>query len=142
MNRREFVTLVGVGGAVALTPEIGSALPNTAQFPKRKDGFTLVGTVKALEKTGQLLNKTSPVGPILIIKNPNNSSLVAVNPTCTHEGCTVKWKADQSVFSCPCHKGIFSSTGQVIEGKPKRNLALYQTKIEGGNILVKSGISA
>ena len=58
MNRREFVTLAGVGGAIACLPEIVSA--ETANF-------VAVGTVKELDKTGKLLVKDTPVGKVLII---------------------------------------------------------------------------
>lgn len=137
MNRREFVSLVGVGGAIACAPEVVTAATEGTK-QKRPDGFVAVGTVKELEKQGQLLNKKSPVGPILLIKEAGSSTIIAVNPTCTHEGCTVKWKADQKILACPCHPGTFTATGVVMKKPPKRNLATYQTKIEGDIILVKA----
>jgi cytochrome b6-f complex iron-sulfur subunit len=137
MNRREFVSLVGVSGAIACAPEVVTAATEGTK-QKRPDGFVAVGTVKELEKQGQLLNKKSPVGPILLIKEAGSSTISAVNPTCTHEGCTVKWKADQKILACPCHPGTFTATGVVMKKPPKRNLATYQTKIEGDIILVKA----
>jgi cytochrome b6-f complex iron-sulfur subunit len=129
MNRREFVTLVGVGGAIASLSEVVTAAT---------DGFVAVGTVQALDKTGQLLVKNASVGPVLVIKNPDGKGIRAVNPTCTHKGCTVDWKADQKSLVCPCHSASYSSTGQVIKGPAKKNLATYQTKISGNTILVKA----
>ena len=129
MNRREFVTLAGVGGAIACLPEIVSA--ETANFVE-------VGTVKELDKTGKLLVKDTPVGKVLIIKNPSGKGLSAVNPTCTHKGCTVDWKAEEKSFVCPCHNATFSSTGEVTKGPAKKALKTYQTKVTGDTILVKA----
>ena len=137
MNRREFVSLVGVGGAIACAPEVVTAATEGTK-EKRPDGFVAVGTVKELEKQGQLLNKKSPVGPVLLIKEAGSSTISAVNPTCTHQGCTVKWKADQKILACPCHPGTFTATGVVMKQPPKHNLTTYQTKIEGDIILVKA----
>ncbi|MFM7439937.1 MAG: ubiquinol-cytochrome c reductase iron-sulfur subunit [Snowella sp.] len=137
MNRREFVTLVGVGGAIACAPEVVTAATEGTK-EKRPDGFVPVGTVKELEQKGQLLNKKSPLGPVLLIKESGSNTITAVNPTCTHEGCTVKWKADEKILACPCHPGTFTSTGVVTNKPPKANLKTYQTKIEGNVILVKA----
>jgi cytochrome b6-f complex iron-sulfur subunit len=137
MNRREFVTLVGVGGAIACTPEVVTASTERTK-QKRPDGFVPVGTVKELEQKGQLLNKKSPLGPVLLIKEPGSNTITAVNPTCTHEGCTVKWKADEKILACSCHPGTFTSTGVVTNKPPKANLKTYQTKIEGNVILIKA----
>ncbi|MEB3192870.1 MAG: Rieske (2Fe-2S) protein [Snowella sp.] len=137
MNRREFVTLAGVGGAIACAPEVISAATEATQ-PKRSDGFVAVGTVKELDQKGQLLNKKSPLGPVLLIKEPGSQTINAVNPRCTHEGCTVRWKEEKKILACPCHPGTFTSTGIVTHGPAKRNLKTYQTKVEGNVILIKA----
>ena len=137
MNRREFVSLVGVGGAIACAPEVVTAA-NEGTKQKRPDGFVAVGTVKELEQKGQLLNKKSPIGPVLVFKEPGSNNIRAVNPICPHEGCTVKWKEDKNTLACPCHPGTFTSAGVVTRKPPKANLKTYQTKIEGNVILIKA----
>ena len=137
MNRREFVTLVGAGGAIACAPEVVTAATEGTK-EKRPDGFVAVGTVKELEQKGQLLNKKSPIGPVLLIKEPGGTTISAVNPTCTHEGCTVKWKEEKKTLACPCHSATFTSAGAVTHGPAKTNLKTYQTKIEGNVIMIKA----
>jgi cytochrome b6-f complex iron-sulfur subunit len=137
MNRREFVAFVGVGGAIACAPEVVSAATEATQT-KRPDGFVAVGTVKELDQKGQLLNKKSPLGPVLLIKEPGSQTIHAVNPRCTHEGCTVRWKEDKKILACPCHPGTFTRTGIVTHGPAERNLKTYQTKVEGNVILIKA----
>ena len=65
-------------------------------------------------------------------------NLIAVNPTCTHQGCSIDWKAKQGKFVCPCHGAKFAPDGKAQEGPAKKPLKTYQAKIEGGSILVKA----
>ncbi|MFM7714402.1 MAG: hypothetical protein ACKO7A_17345, partial [Microcystis sp.] len=68
MNRREFVALVGVGGAMACAPEIlGTATDQEMTPAQAADGFVKVTgiTLKELEAKGSFLDKKSPVGSLL-----------------------------------------------------------------------------
>lgn len=142
MKRREFMNWVGLGWlAVSLPVAIAActsdATSTTSVTPAAK-GWQKVGTVAELDKTGQLLAQNSPVGAVLVVgtsKNPNN--LVAVNPTCTHKGCTVAWKADQNNFACPCHDAKFAADGKVVAAPAKNPLKTYVAKIEGDAVLVQ-----
>ncbi len=141
MKRREFITLVGVGSATPLiisacTPKASETVSNSV----RSDGFQEVGKLTELEKNKQIIAENLGNGQqkALIISNPtDNSQLIAVNPTCTHAGCTVSWESEKQVFICPCHDSQFSSDAQVVEGPANEPLASYEVKSEGDAILVK-----
>ena len=106
----------------------------------RSDGFRVVGSLAALNKNGQILSEQSPIGPILVIRNPATpAALSAVNPTCTHQGCLVAWKGERKAFVCPCHAANFKADGTVIQGPAKKALATYTAKIEGDSVLAKKG---
>lgn len=142
MKRREFISLVGVSSA---TPLIISACTPKASQPVANspsaDGFQEIGTLTELEQKQQLLgeNLGERDNKALIIRNPtDNNQLIAVNPTCTHAGCTVTWESEEQVFVCPCHDSQFSSDGKVLEGPATEPLASYQVKLEGDSILVKT----
>lgn len=146
MNRREFMTWVGVGGLAsslpiaiaACSPKIENTASQSSTLPSRLDEFQVVGTVADLDKNGQILNKQSSDAPVLVVRNPADSKTVmAINPTCTHRGCTVDWKADQKVFLCPCHKAKFAPDGQVLQDPATKPLPTYEAKLEGDSILVK-----
>jgi cytochrome b6-f complex iron-sulfur subunit len=131
MNRRDFLTFVGVGW-------IASSLPVTiaaCASQKNTKGWQTVGTKEELDKTGQLLVNNSPIGPVLVV-GTSNTKTVAVNPTCTHKGCTVEWKNDAKKFVCPCHDSEFDASGKVLKGPAKQPLATYVAKIEGDSVLV------
>ncbi len=149
MDRRTFLTWVGVGWLASSLPVVIAACSSnstkndnapTASPPTKPDGFQTIGTVAELDGKGQILNKQLANSPVLVIRNPNNANtLAAVNPTCTHKGCTVAWKTDKKLFVCPCHDAEYSADGKVVKGPAKEPLPVYEVKIEGDSVLVKVG---
>ncbi len=145
MKRREFINWVGLGclasslpiALAACSPE-SSTSANSGSNAATK-GWQKVGTVAQLDKTGQLLAENSPIGAVLVVGTSKAAkNLIAVNPTCTHEGCTVAWKAKQSKFVCPCHSAEFARDGKAQQRPAKKPLKTYQAKIEAGSVFVKT----
>ena len=147
MNRREFFGWIGVGMMASSLPVVLAACNSntqkaeteTAPEPEidksvREDGFQAVGTVEELESDGSVVDKTADV---MIVRNPETEALVAVNPLCTHQGCTVEWETETAVFACPCHGSQFSPTGEVLSGPAEKPLATYEAKIEDDLVLAK-----
>jgi cytochrome b6-f complex iron-sulfur subunit len=149
MKRREFINWVGLGFLASSLPvAIAACSPETTTTASSVDSTTSnspasnwqkVGTVAQLDKTGQLLVTNSPVGAVLVVGTSKTAkNLVAVNPTCTHKGCTVEWKTDKKQFACPCHDAEFSGDGKVKKGPAKKPLKTFSAKIEGDSVLVKA----
>ena len=100
---------------------------------KTADGFTVVGAVSELEKTGHLQTKE-----VAVFRNPRNpNKLMAVNPKCTHQGCDVKWSSGEQKYECPCHGANFDADGDVLNGPATKPLLAYPAKIVGTQVLVK-----
>jgi cytochrome b6-f complex iron-sulfur subunit len=144
MNRRDFLMWVGVGGVASSLPiALAACSPKSEKSqssvsPPRADGFQSIGTVAELKQNGQILKKELTAGPILVVSNPTDSTTVlAVNPTCTHKGCTVEWKTEEKSFVCPCHGAKFSTDGKVLKDPASKPLATYEAKIQGDSVLVK-----
>ena len=144
MKRREFFNWVGLGLLASSLPvaiaacmsEDGTSASSVAN--KSAKSWQKVGTVAQLDKTGQLLAEDSPVGAVLVVgtsKKPQE--LIAVRPSCTHEGCTVEWKTKNNQFVCPCHGAKFAGNGQVQNGPANKPLKTYLAKIEADSIFVK-----
>jgi cytochrome b6-f complex iron-sulfur subunit len=141
---------VGVGGIASSLPlAIAACSPKTTESESQSKsaatssgagGFQSVGTVAELSQKGQILNKQSSAGSVIVVlSNPADpKSISAVNPTCTHKGCIVEWKSEQKAFVCPCHDAQFSPEGKVIKGPAEKSLPTYEAKIEGDSILVKT----
>ncbi|HEY9659347.1 MAG TPA: ubiquinol-cytochrome c reductase iron-sulfur subunit [Allocoleopsis sp.] len=142
MKRREFVGLVGVGSVIplAITSCNSQVKETSALSSPRSDGFQAIGTVSDLETQRQLLAENTAVGKVLVVPDPADSNqIIAVNPTCTHAGCTVVWQQDQNAFVCPCHDSKFAVDGKVLQGPANEPLPTYTAKVEGNSVLVKVG---
>lgn len=141
MKRRAFMTWVGVGWLASSLPvALAACSSQTNQVESSPDPeFQTVGNVDELDKSSQLLNEKSPVGSVLIVRNAAANELSAVDPTCTHAGCIVKWQGGLKKFVCPCHGSEFGADGKVLKGPATKPLKTYQAKIEGNSVLVKEG---
>jgi cytochrome b6-f complex iron-sulfur subunit len=115
------------------TPAADGNVPAKPALKKTADGFTIVGSVAELEQMGSLHSKEFAVS-----KDPTNpTKLIAVNPTCTHKACTVKWSSEAKKYDCPCHDSAFAADGKVLKGPATTSLAIYPAKIVGDQVLVK-----
>jgi cytochrome b6-f complex iron-sulfur subunit len=143
MNRREFVSWVGVGAiATSLPVALAACTPKTTEVaapkePVRPDGFQPVGSVTELDQQGFIKTKL-PAGVATVIRNPTNPiQLMAVNAACTHKGCVVDWKKADNAFVCPCHDAKFAADGKVTGGPADKPLPTYTAKLDGDVVLIK-----
>ena len=147
MNRRKLLSWVGLGWLVSLLPSslIGcsgtdsASVGNPESAPESvaaapSGSFKVVGTVAKLDKDGVLAIKDAKIAVVRDPKNPKN--LLAVNSSCTHNGCTVNWKTATKEYVCPCHDAKFAADGAVRQGPASRPLPRLAAKIDQGNVLV------
>jgi cytochrome b6-f complex iron-sulfur subunit len=138
MDRRMFLQWLGIGGLASSLPMAIAACTPKAQVNSAATAFQSVGTIAQLDQSGQLLVREGSAAPTLVIRDPANSSnLIAVNPTCTHQGCEVAWQANQTAFVCPCHGARYDASGAVLQGPAERPLTAYTVKQDGETILVR-----
>lgn len=141
MKRRDFISWVGLGWIASSLPVAIAACSSQTATPEPKSSVSedgqKIGTVAELDKTGQLLVNDSPVGTVLLVGKSQSANLIAVNPTCTHKGCTVTWNDQGKKFACPCHGSEFASDGKVLKGRADKPLKTYAAKIEGDAVVVK-----
>jgi len=62
---------------------------------------------------------------VIVFKDPKGG-LRALSAKCTHEGCTVQYKRDESLIWCACHNGKFDLDGRVLSGPPPRPLTAFR----------------
>ena len=74
--------------------------------------------------------------PVVYVINAGGK-IKALSAICPHLGCTVPWDAGRNAFVCPCHGGVFSPDGTHVSGPPPRSLDSLDTKVTGGNLMVK-----
>ncbi|MCH7905520.1 MAG: ubiquinol-cytochrome c reductase iron-sulfur subunit [Armatimonadetes bacterium] len=73
---------------------------------------------------------------VYVHKSPDG--LKALDPTCTHLGCRVKFSQEEGKYLCPCHGGIFDQDGNVVSGPPPKPLDRRPVKVEDGQIWISS----
>lgn len=143
MKRRQFVNLFSVSLFLSFTPLFVTASYATKPKPKPKlkpkttENWISVGTVAELDNNGQILQEKTSLGAVLVIGTSKSKNLIAVNPICTHLGCTVDWETEENIFLCPCHASEFTTEGKVQNGPATKPLLTYKTKIENNLIMVK-----
>ncbi|MBD2189355.1 QcrA and Rieske domain-containing protein [Pseudanabaena mucicola] len=146
LNRRKLLSWFGLGWLASLLPSslLGCSDATSTTAPTAPESvaaapsgtFKPVGTVAQLEKDGSLLSADKKVA---VVRDPQDASkLLAVNPTCTHKGCTVKWTSADKAFVCPCHDAQFGADGAVRRGPADKPLQRYTAKIENGQVLVNA----
>jgi cytochrome b6-f complex iron-sulfur subunit len=148
MDRRNFLMWVGVGwiatslpvaliasGSETVAADVPSNSGNLESVPV-SDEYVTIGTVAKLDEERQIFLKDSPVGRILVVRNPKNAqTLSAVDPKCTHQGCDVNW--EEKAFLCPCHASKFDVNGDVLDGPASKPLKTYEAEIQGDSVVVK-----
>ncbi|MBD0269328.1 MAG: Rieske 2Fe-2S domain-containing protein [Cyanobacteria bacterium Co-bin8] len=95
-----------------------------------------MGSVSDLAGAG-VLERNTALGPVLVTGDAANpESLRAVNATCTHQGCAVKWQAQEQEFLCPCHGARYAPDGEVLQGPAGDALETYSVRVEGTEVLI------
>lgn len=61
----------------------------------------------------------------------------AIDSTCTHLGCRTRFNAETNHIECPCHGGVYDTTGTVVAGPPPEPLPVLPTRLDGDQILVQ-----
>lgn len=75
----------------------------------------------------------------IYVRTENGRDFVAMSNVCTHLGCRVRWIQDEQIFFCPCHNGVFSPNGEVLDGPPPAPLNRYEVMVEQGQIYILRG---
>ena len=133
VKRRKLISLTGLGTAIALITGCFSRDNGDAEA---KGSLVKIGSLTDLKAKGELAGNTLK-GPVIVVASGQGDKLSAVNPTCTHNGCQIKWQKGQQKFVCPCHGAQFSATGQKLKGPANRNLPIYEVQVQGDTVSVK-----
>ncbi len=68
---------------------------------------------------------------LLLINRAPNNVFYALNPKCTHNGCTVHiYSTTYNGILCPCHGSFYDIDGSVINGPASRDLAKYEASFD------------
>lgn len=145
VSRRGFLSVLGaLFPSFLMTKAQASPISSLAKAGDPKLG-ALLGKSSAI-KVGQsqIYSGQSGGQMIEVILTRTKKGLVALDGTCTHQGCTVGLDRKQKKIVCPCHHSVFDpATGAVIlgpNGAPKNSISplnKYTITEKSGNIYIK-----
>lgn len=139
-TRRQVIRWIAAvaGTVVGLLPRFRQEVVAQEEQEEKEEEleFEKIAAVADLKDKQLLLEEGFSGGPVLLIQeDPEDvETLVALNPTCTHRGCTVAYQDGE--LACPCHGARYDLQGKVTKGPAKENLAVYQVKVEEDEILL------
>lgn len=151
-GRRNFMkaAIAGIGGLIGAAlglPAIPYIMGPALQ--KESDNWIQLGSISKVElNIPTLFKKTieTQTGWInteeeisVYVLTSNGQDYVVMSNVCTHLGCRVRWIPEKDGFFCPCHNGVFSKDGNVVDGPPPRPLDRFESKVEDGVIFIKRG---
>ncbi len=90
------------------------------------DGAILERAVTFEMRRGPLVETVSRV--VFVTRETDDSPPIAMLGECTHLSCPVQLRTvaqtegENGPLRCPCHGGVFSRTGEVLDGPPPRPL--------------------
>lgn len=135
MNRKEFITQVGVGALAALAPLCLSGLSSC----KKTDTTATKVDFTVDTSSGQLAtNGGYIISNGVIVARTMSGNFLAVSVACTHEGATVNYNSSANNFVCPRHGAQFNSAGAVTMGPAQSSLTKYNTTLTGTSLHVYS----
>ena len=145
MERKEFLSLIGLGSASALAAVcMGSCSKST-------ESTTTPGQPPTPTNVNITLDLTLPANAALanpggyiytggiIVAKTTTGSFIAVSQACTHQGTTIQYEGTNKRFYCPNHGATFSDTGAFIAGPDSlAGLKQYKTTLSGNTLTITS----
>jgi cytochrome b6-f complex iron-sulfur subunit len=139
MTRRDLIQKVLIGGVtfLVLPPVLNSC---SKQDPGGSGGTPPPGNKLTLDLTNASYSALSNAGGFVvaqgIIVANTASGYVALDSTCTHQGCTVAYSSTNNNFPCPCHGSVFSAAGSVVTGPATTALKSYAVSKSGNTLTI------
>ncbi|HOW09795.1 MAG TPA: Rieske (2Fe-2S) protein [Bacteroidales bacterium] len=140
MTRRDLIQKVLIGGTTFLV--IPSVMASCSKDNSGDPGTGGNGNGNKLTldltdaKYAALNNSGGFVNVQGIIVANTTAGYVALDNTCTHQGCGIAYSAASNNFPCPCHGSVFSTTGSVINGPATVALKSYSVSKSGNTLTI------
>lgn len=134
MDRKEFISLVGLGAGALFMGCATTACKKGSDSPAPTVDFTLDLTKS--ENASLNVNGGSRLVTGVIVAKTLTGSYIAISAACTHEGTTVNFDSANNRFHCPNHGSNFGPTGAVVTGPATSALKQYTTTLTGSSLRV------
>ena len=126
IQRRKFMKYLGVFlGTLTISP---------VRFARAKSIALPLDKVKQLQSSGGSVILKIKGKEVLFIRD-SDTTVRALDPTCTHKGCKVAFSKEDNRIECPCHQSAFDFEGKLLRGPASRDLKNYGAKLEENQVI-------
>jgi Rieske Fe-S protein len=127
---------VVLGGAVVGPSFLGrrETWLKAASLDALNEGEPTPVTIRVARQDG--FTQTVERQVVFLVKS--GERVTALSSTCTHLGCRVSWDSEAKQLKCPCHGGVYDSTGAVIAGPPPAPLAALTARVDGDQVFIQA----
>ncbi|MCC6174933.1 MAG: Rieske (2Fe-2S) protein [Chloroflexi bacterium] len=150
-TRRRFLSQLGIGLSTLAAAVVGipivSYLLSPLIYPSPKlwrnvgtvDQFKIGSTVQvSFEDSSPLAWAGQTARTAAWLRRDDENTFTAFSVNCAHLGCPVSWRPDSGLFLCPCHGGVYYSTGEVAGGPPPHPLDRYPVRVENNTVQIQT----
>lgn len=129
MERRSFLKWLfhGLGAAFAATIGVPALLyvldprnrpappglfKTVARLGDLKPGVPQQAIIREIRRDAWTLHPNDVIGRVWLIRG-EGEKVAAFTTICPHLGCSVNFLAESGYFQCPCHNGMFETSGEL-----------------------------
>jgi cytochrome b6-f complex iron-sulfur subunit len=133
MNRKEFLSIVGIGATGVFATSCLSAC-------KKENNTNIDFTLDLSSSANSALaaNGGYVISQGVIVAKTSAGEFIAVSAACTHQGVNVQFQSSNNRFYCPGHGANFNTNGTVQNGPANSPLTKYNTSLSGNILRVYS----
>ena len=127
--------LAACGGGGGATPDAAgpaASAGGTGAPPGGGSSRASLGKLSDIPVGGAVEART-PDGTRVLLMQPSEGEVVALNASCPHEGCFVL--PDGQQLTCPCHGSQFTLSGEVTRGPAESDLQPFPVRVMDGQVL-------
>lgn len=133
MNRKEFLSIVGIGATGVF---VTSCLSACKKENNTNIDFTL--DLSSSANSALTANGGYVISQGVIVAKTSAGEYIAVSAACTHQGTNVQFQSSNNRFHCPSHGANFNTNGTVQNGPANSPLTKYNTSLSGNMLRVYS----
>lgn len=134
ISRRAFTRYLIAGSGAFAASTLGAAAWTSVRDLDAGTPKAVIDLDELPEGQAHLFRYPGPDDPAMLIHLPGGA-LVAYSQKCTHLGCVVFFKPEETELVCPCHEGIFDpTTGDPVAGPPERPLPTIAVEVRDNTV--------
>jgi Rieske Fe-S protein len=132
--RQRFIRL-GATAGLAVAGVAGSAACGGSNGGKKVAQGQVITKEANLAPSSAVTFTDAGTGKPAVLVHLKNGEFVAYSAECTHQGCTVSYRA-KGYLACPCHGSVFDpvNSGEVVSGPAEEPLPQLRIKFRNGRI--------